>query len=194
LSIQSIFLKDPYLLVPFLVVTTLILVWLWDQRRTRLTARLAIGGIASIPVLTVVELIVVTDRERVRSVCEALAGAVNDADLTAFADLVWEGFRIGSGDRAWNKADLLAQCEKTLSKWDIDEACLSRFEITVTDGTATASFQATCRLISADFMVPRYVSTWDAAFVRQEGSWLLSAVSPRRSHTFPFDSLSDLRP
>jgi len=192
LSIQSVLFENPYYLLPFSIVTALVLVWLWDRRRTKLTARLAICGIASIPALAALQAMVVTDGERVRRVCEALASALSDGDVPALGVFISDDFRIGSADRAWAKADLLAHCAKTLSIWDIDETRLSRFEITVDDGLATASFQATCRLISADVMVARHVSGWTVELLRVGESWRLRALWPRRSLSLPYDSLTDL--
>ena len=74
----------------------------------------------------------------------------------------------------------------------IDEARLSRFEISVDGGLATARFQAACRLISADIMVARHVSGWKIELVRAGESWRVRAVVPVRSRSLPYDSLADL--
>ena len=192
LSIQSILFENPYALLPFLIPAALVLVWTWDRRRTRLTERLAIGGIATIAILVVLQAVVVTDRERVRRVCEALAGALCDGDLRALATHVSDDFRIESGDRVWHKSDFLFHCEDTLSVWDIDEVRLRRFNISIDGDLATAKFQAVCRLISADIMVARHVSGWKIELVPAGESWRVRAVVPVRSRSLPYDSLADL--
>lgn len=192
MSIQSILFESPYAVLPCLMAAAVVAVWIWLRRRTRLTGRLAIGVIAAIPILFALQATVVTDRERARGVCEALAGALSDGDLRVLATHISDDFRIGSGDRAWSKSDFLARCKNTLSIWDIDDAQLSRFDISVDGALATARFQATCRLISADIMVARHISRWKVELVRVGEFWRVRAVVPIRSRSLPFDSLADL--
>lgn len=192
MSIQSILFENPYALLPFLIPAALVLVWIWNRQRTRLTGRLAIGGFAAIPIMAALQASVVTDRERAQGVCEALASALSDGDLRTLATHISNDFRIGSGDQAWSKKDFLARCEATLSIWDIQEARLSRFDISVDGELATVRFQAACRLISADTMVARHISRWKVELVRAGESWRVRAVVPIRSRSLPYDSLADL--
>lgn len=167
----------------------MILLHLWSRRRTVLTGRMAVAGLAAIPLLVAVQLLVTTDRERIIAICGELARAAGQADVMAFGGHISEDFQIVEGQRVWGKAELLDAFEQVLRRWDIEEERLGKFETVVSGDSAETTFRATCRLISNDLMVPRHVSKWELSLVKIEGKWRVTHMKPPAGRGRHYDLL-----
>ena len=181
------------MLIPTLVVIETVLLRIWSWRRTQRTGAVAIAGLIAIPVLVFIQAIVVTDAEAIRRVCRQMADAVAKGDVDAVADCLSDRFRIEDGDRIWDKSAVVERIRGVLSeRWDVEEQRLSAFKISVAHQRATATFKATCRLITSEMMIPHHESFWRLTMVAEEGTWRAERIEPVRTRWFPYDSLADV--
>ncbi|NOT00060.1 MAG: nuclear transport factor 2 family protein [Phycisphaerales bacterium] len=190
---RALLFENPYALIPVLLVVDLFTIWFWSRRRTRRTARTAVGALVASVVLAGLQSIVVTDRERVVGVCRAMATAAGRGDVDAFADLISGEFDVPMPEgRPFGKAELVEAFRRGFARWNVEEERVADFDVTVADGRAHASFTVGCRLISDDVMLRRHVSRWRVDLVQANGDWFVTGVTPVRTPVFPFDSLGDV--
>ncbi len=189
---RSVLLENPYALIPILFVCQLVLVTIWSRRRTRAAGRDAVAGLVVGALLIVVQAVVETDVERIESVCQAMALAVEEGVLDTLARHVSSDVAIEANGRVWDKAELLEQIGRGLDRWGVEELRLSQFEIEVDGDGAHASFQVRCRLIAPEMIVPNHVSRWRLQFAREDESWKVRDIQLARTRWMPFDSLGDL--
>ncbi len=192
MTVRSILFESPLKLILVLLVVEFVFLQVWSRRRTRRTGWLAVGGLIAIPLLLAVQYLVVTEHERITRVCETLADAVGDGDALAFARHIAVDFSVERGERHWDKAELMEDFQRVLTRWDVQEERLSGFEIEVRDHSAVASFRASCRLISTDLMVPYHVSYWRLAFAKRDGAWRVTHVQRVSSDREPRGLAPDL--
>ena len=192
MNVRFVLFESPYSLIPILVGLEIVLLHFWSRRRTPLTGWTAVGGLIAIPLLVAVQILVVTDRERIIRICRELAKATAQADTTALGRHIAANFAINSPGRVSNKAGLLDEFERILSKWDVEEERLSAFDVAVDGHTARATFHATCRLISNDLMIPRHVSKWKLEFAKLDTVWLVTHIRPSSTPPWKRGSLPDL--
>jgi hypothetical protein len=136
----------------------------------------------------VLQKLVVTNRERLCMVCQALVDATEEGDIEALGEHIATTFDVRGIDRD----ALLAAADRTLSYFHIENATLGKVKIEVTGNRATASFSARFNLITPDDVHPGQPSFWIARFELIDGRWQMIAVDPRRTPSFPFDRLEDL--
>ncbi len=193
-TIQALFLEQPLLLVPLLVVVQLVLIGVWSKRRTLLTRRLMLGGLVVFPLLLALQALVATDRERLEARCQAMSRAVQSGDLEALADHVSESFAAEGAREGTpiDKAGLIALLQRVLHTYSVEEARLSRFEFQVTGDRATVSFTASCRLITPNEVIPHFPSQWELDFVLSEQQWLATDIRPQPSRFLPYRRLGDI--
>ncbi len=192
LNVRSIMFESPWALVPILVFIELVLLQIWQWRRSVLTGRLAAGGLAAIPLLIVLQVVVVTDAERIRSLCRRMAAAVGRGDIPGLGGHIADGFHAEIRGETWGKTELLAGAKRALTRWDVQEERLGGFEIDLEDDEARVNLRATCRLITEMGIIPRHVSFWRLTLRRTNGSWEVVHVKPIRSRWMPYDTLEDL--
>ena len=176
MSLRSILFESPLKLILLLLLVEFVLVQVWSRRRTPRAARVAVGGLVAIPVLLVIQFLVVTEQEQITRTCRLLAGTVGNADIAAFAARVSRDFSVTRGDRRWGKAELMEDLKSVLTQWDVQEERLSGFEIEVDGDSAVANFRASCRLVSADILVPYHVSFWRLSFEKRRDVWRVTHV------------------
>lgn len=192
MNLTSILFENPYALIPILVATDLVLVQLWNRRRTPRTGRLAMIALIASPLLVVIQAVVVTDAENIRAFCRRLATASVRGDLVQLDACIANDFRVSVRNREWTKEDLMDAIRRAADYWTIEEERLSGFGLIIEGTSATAEFQATCRLISDAVMIPRHVSKWRLQLVRRDGTWRVTHIQPIRTRFFPFDNLTDV--
>jgi hypothetical protein len=124
-----------------------------------------------------------------------MADAVEQGDVEVLASHLSVQFRIEDGDKYWNKSAVVDRIRRALSsRWDVQEERLSAIEISIEGGLATVAFQATCRLVTSEMVIPRHVSLWRLTMAKEEGTWRVTNAEPIRTRWVPFDSLADLLP
>ena len=160
------------------MVVQFVLLVVWSRRRTERARRIMLAGFVVGPLLVLIQWLVVTEAERLRSTCEALAEAVRDADVPAFerhlaADFSFDGPQLG---RSLDKAATCERLEQQLKRYRIENPRLGSFEIEVTGGRAVVHLTARCRVVSADEIEPTVVSDWELTFERVGKRWLLTAA------------------
>ena len=165
-----------------------VLLVIWLRRRTPRARRAALIGLVVCIAAPVLQKLVVTNRERLRMVCQALVDATEKGDMEALGEHIAAAFDVRGIDRD----ALLAAADRTLSYFHIENAILGKVETEVTGSRATASFSARCNLITADDVHAYQPSFWIARFELVDGRWQMIAVDPRRTPSFPFNRLEDL--
>jgi len=181
MSLRVILLESPLQLLVVLVFLDFILLHIWTRRRTRLTARLAWAGLIAVPVALTLQYLVVTDQERLRNSCRRLARATGQADVAGFARFIADDFVAERRGRRADKSELLRQFEELLTRWDVQEERLSDFTYEVAADQANVEFQASCRLVSNDILVPYHVSRWRLTFRRDGDAWRVTHIEPLTS-------------
>ena len=192
MTVTSILFENPYVLVPGLVLLEFVLVWVYQRRRTRLSGRLAVGGLVLFPLMVVVQAMVETQAEKVRAVCRAMGAAVEKADVAAIGLHVADDFELATAWQTWTKSDLLDRLTAALNEWDAQEVRLGRFETKASSTEAVVTFQSTCRLIGGSVMMAHYVSRWRLTMRQYDGSWKVTRIEPIPTPMMPFRSLEEM--
>ncbi len=192
MSLQAILFENEYVLIPLLFVVELVLLGIWSRRRTPVAGRIAAGGLVVGPLMLMVQAVVETDAERIEDVCRSMALAVEDGDVTSIARHLSGEMRIETGVRTWDAAELLDRVRRRLALWDVEEGKLSKFETLVDGDRAEVEFQARCRLVTPEMIVPNHVSRWRLEFRREGDRWKIDDVRPLPTRWMPHESLDGL--
>jgi len=158
-----------------------VLISVWSRRRTDLARRVMLAGLVVSPVLVVVQALVVTERERLRGVCEDLANAIRHVDLDTFEahltpDFTYRGVALG---RLTGRETMRQRLEQTLLRYRVEEPRLRGFEMEVGRERAVVRFIAVCRVVSAEAIEPSLRSSWELTFRRVSDAWRLEAARNR---------------
>ena len=145
-------------------------------------------GLTLCILLPAVQMLVVTDRERIRLVCQAMVDATEAGDIEAIGEHVAPNFNVRGLDR---KA-FLDGVGKALNRTHVEDASLSHVEIEVAGNRATVQFNVRCRVIAPQDVEYVPLSAWTAIFERHNGQWQMIAVDPRSTPFFPFSRLEEL--
>ncbi len=192
LSLSSLLFESPWTVVPGLALVEMVLLANWNRRRTRRTARIAIAGLAAIPLSVALQVLVVTEGERIARACREMASAIAAGDVAAIGHHVSDSFVVTARGGPNDKPELLDRAKATLTRWDVEEEWLRGVEVEVTGDKADVTFQSVCRLITNQGIIPRHVSRWRLRFAREGDTWKVVDVQPLRGRWMPFDSLADL--
>ena len=192
MRIKSILFENPYLLIPILFGIEFVFVAAWNLRRSRLTGRLAVGGLILFPLMVVVQWMVVTDAERVRAACDRVVRAVVDGDVRAVADRIAGDFRYDSRGESWDKVAVVDRIEQALTRWDVSNCSLSQFEVTEDDGGMRSSFQVTCRMSSMEAAIPAFPSRWELGWRVTDDACEITEIKPIRTQWMPYDRLDEV--
>lgn len=145
---------------------------IWSVRRDRRSTRLALGGLAALPVLLATSLLVVTPAERIIAVCRELARAVDEGDIAAIGARLSPKFESETLD----KAAFLEVIERRLGEVRIDAPRLRSFNVEFPDAdTGVATFAASGRVRTAR-MYGHFPSRWRLTFLRSGDTWLASRI------------------
>ena len=164
------------------------LLWAWARWRTRRTRRLALGGLVVGCLLLIAQTLVVTDREKISSVCREMACAIEEGDVQGVGEHIAEEFAVDSIDRE----ALLASLARILTQVRVEEPRLSGFDVSVDGDQAHANFQARCRLVSSEFFEGGRPSRWELTFLWLGDRWRVIAIRPVPTPTFPYRTLREV--
>lgn len=184
--------ESPWTLVPAFVALEMVLLAVWQRRRTPWTGRAAAAGLAAIPLSVAAQALVVTDAEHIERLCRDVASAVARGDLAALRGQLSDQFAAAGTGEELGKSELLDRARRALQRWSVEEQRLSDFHTEVHADRATVTFQVSCRLTTDDRVVPRHVSRWRLTAHSTGGVWKVTGLRPVRSRLLPYDSLGHL--
>jgi len=182
-----VLLEQPYVLIPLLVVGTYFCLVVWLRRRTPQARRALLVALALLIVLPVVQRLVVTDREQIRAVSDAIASAADQGDVDGIIRLLSVDFRLQDMDR-----EALREFAKSrLDRFHPKDTAISDFRAQVNGDQATVTFVSSCTIMG-EYSGPVRIG-WTAVFVRVDGVWRLQSADIREIPFSPVKSLDDLR-
>ena len=132
-----------------------------SRRRVWITLAVCVG-------LVVMQKLVVTDREAIRAMVEAMARAVQEGDVQALGehfadDLVFESDR--------GKQAVIQHARAVLQQYEIRNARVSGFTINVNGDDATVSFQAVADVRNGPEPTYNTPTRWDLKCRREPDGW-----------------------
>ena len=175
-------------LLTTLALVEFVLLWAWARWRTRRTRQLALGGFVVACLLLVIQTLVVTDRERIITICREMACAIEDGDVDGVGKHVAQTFAADSIDRE----ALLASLTRILTQVCVEDPRLTRFEVTVDGARGGADFHARCRLVTPDAIEFARPTRWRLTFERVDGRWQVVEITPVPTAVFPYRTLADV--
>lgn len=177
------------MLLVVLVAIQFVLICIWSWRRHRLAARLVWVGFASMPLLGMLNVFVVTPREQVVQTCHDLADMLEGGDVVAIGrhladDLVVEGR---------TKEQLLDRLGDVLTRRRVENLRLTGFSVEFSrPNVAEAVFDATCSVRPSGAIYDRLMSRWRITFRRNGDSWRVCRVETLPAPFSPVRALRDL--
>ncbi len=157
--------------------------------RTRRAVWITLGVCATLIALQVV---VKTDRERIRILVKGLVEAVDRPDMDFIANALDEQFH---DPRYGDRAAFLKAVEQQLQRLVVDAASVWKFQrIEVSDGQAVVDFQAICDVRYSGYAQNRLPSRWELTFVKRDGEWKVSGTKLLRLGTYDGKDMDYLRP
>lgn len=185
----ALLLEHPVLLAVCWLVVEIILLAVWSSRRTRATRNAALIGLAALPVLEAVNLLVVTPREQVISICHEMATAIERNDVDSLARYVDTEFSAVDLDRQ----AFLDAVSRTLSRFRVEEPYLHQFAVTISKGdTAVAEFNASCYVVARGVRQQRLLSRWRVMLRRRGDPWRMITVDALPTAMSPIRNLRDV--
>ena len=160
----------------------------WSWRRTRLWTRTVWIGFATMPVLLLLSIIVVTPREEVIGICRDLAAAVELGDPGAIGKHLAEDFEAAE----FSRFEFLDRVEQSLTRYDVDQARLRNFEVSFPRrNEAVAVFNAACRVRCVDAFFDRLASRWRLTFRDDGRTWRVTKVEALPTALSPIRDVRD---
>jgi hypothetical protein len=165
-----------------------LLICLWSWQRTPRIRHAVLFGFAVFPVLLAASILVVTDRERVITLCRELALEVERGDAFAIEQHLADDFLAGDLDRD-RFADRL---QTALERYRVDYPRLRRFDVSFpSETTAIAEFEATARVRSPNTFYGQMLSKWRISFRRHHKDWLITSLEAIPTPLSPIRDLRD---
>ncbi len=131
------------------------------------------AGFLALPVLLSVSHLVETQREQIEGSCRQLAKALERADVDEIERSLSEDLRA----RGLSKDELLTKLESRLEEFQVSDATLHSFDVTVADdGIAEASFRAMCRVQNQNLTRQWVPSRWRFMLRRSGNRWLVTRI------------------
>jgi hypothetical protein len=180
--------ENPYILITILAIVEYILLVAWMRRRTPGAKRAALIGLLLCVAVPIMQQLVVTHQEQLRTACETMVEAAEQGDVATIAQRVAAGFAVRDIDRE----RFLRGVENALTRWHIEDASMGNVQIEVTGNRAAVTFNVTCRVIATEEVVTGVVSAWTTTFELIDGQWMLIAVEPKETPLFPVRRLEDM--
>ncbi len=142
--------------------------------------------------LIALQVVVKTDRERIRILVEELVEAVDRPDMGFIAKVLDEQFHDPHyGDRA----AFLKAVEQQLQRLVVDAASVWKFHrVEVADGRAIVDFQAICDVRYSGYAQNRLPTRWELTFVKRDGEWRISEIKLLRVASYDGTNMDYLRP
>jgi len=117
----------------------------------------------------VMQKLVVTDREAIRAMVEAMANAVQQGDVAALADHFAEDLQF---EKDRDKEAVVQHAREILQRYEIHNARVSGFRIDVSEDDATATFQAMADVRNGSAEMSYNTPTrWDLKCRRESDGW-----------------------
>ena len=182
------FFEDRIALLTTLALVEFVLLWAWARWRTRRTRQLASGGFVAACLLLAAQSLVLTDREKIITVCKEMACAIEEGDVDGVGEHIAQEFVVGSIDRE----TLLAALRRILAQVRVEDPRLRRFEVTVGGGRGHADFHARCRLVTPDAVESALLTGWRLTFEHIDDRWQVVEIAPVPTAMFPYRTLVDV--
>ncbi|HNQ22174.1 MAG TPA: hypothetical protein PKK06_03685 [Phycisphaerae bacterium] len=162
----------------------------WARQATRRRARVVWMGLLVLPALLGLQMVVVTPREQVMSLCRQLARLVEEGNVRAI------GAHLSSALDAegMGRDELLAVMERTLTRYHVRQPRLFQFEVTFPEpGVGIARFGAACDAVSEEAYANRVQSRWQLELRRVGDKWEVTRIKVVETPLSPIRSLKQFR-
>jgi hypothetical protein len=178
-------------LILLLAVVVLASFVVWSRKRTRTWARIVWCGLAAIPVLGMLSVLVSTPRERIIGLCRELAVLVDVGDVQSIGAYLADDFTAAGLDRE----EFLARVEQRITHDHVDHARLRRFDVGFSrNDQALVVFDAVCSIRSADAYRDHVLSRWRLTFKGRNGVWRVSKIEALPAPFSPIRNVKDWLP
>lgn len=178
-ALAKLFFEDLLLLLVLAAGAMAVAVAIHRRRGTPATRRGILIVAAAAVLMLLLQWLVVTDREKLRTLVRDLVRAVDQGDVAAISERVApEGVTLGRGSGATTceKTSFVALAENGLQQYQIDEAGAGGFAFKIDGDRATVDFRVTCDLRQARESQYRSVSQWKMECCRTPGGWKLCGI------------------
>ncbi|HRX87162.1 MAG TPA: nuclear transport factor 2 family protein [Phycisphaerae bacterium] len=169
--LRYIFLENPYVLIPLLLIGTYACFVAWLRRRTPRAKRVLLVAVLLCVALPIVQQLVVTDREQIRAVCDEIGDAVEAGDVDAILAHTANDFQMYEIDRE----HLAERARRAIEHYRPKDIHISGFRVEVDGDRATVHYRSRCT-VTGDVPVGAVVLEWKAVFVRVDGEWRLQSA------------------
>jgi hypothetical protein len=153
-------------------VALMIVLTIHRRRMTTRTRRSVWVTLAVCTALILLNKLVTTRREQLVAAIGSMAQAVDEADLPAITSRLDDEFQYGH----WDKAGFVAELNRKLQDWRIDEVSVGGFEIDLTGQSAKVAFRASCDWRGHNESQTGVVSFWTQEWVLRPDGWKLRRI------------------
>lgn len=186
---MSFIFERPWLVGLVLAVVVVVMARRWAVVGTRAAARDAWVTLGLAIGLLVLNVAIVTPRERITAICHELAAAAEAGDVQVIRGYVADSFTAAGVDRA----AFMDQVESTLTRYHLEEAKVWSLDVVIgPSDTATAEFFGGARVIAADAFLDQVFARWRLTFVRTAAGWRVSRVEVLPTPLSPIRSLDQV--
>jgi len=170
--LKHILFEDPCELAAVVVGVHLLGLFLWRWLAGSAIRRWLWVVPVTAAILFLVQALVVTDRERIESLLERCARAVERGRIADLAAEIDDEFQSNSLD----KAELLAMARRLLERYAVENIRIDQLQVHTEDSRARVSFRARCRIVSDVMMIPEHHSRWQLELARRQEGFKIVAI------------------
>ncbi len=170
--VTRILLESYWLLLGTWIPVQFVLIAMWSWRRTETTKRVVWSGFVVFPMLLVVSMLVVTDREKIVDQLIALARAVEQVDLDEIASHFAEDFEA----RGYSRERMLARIDARLTQYPVTQARISQVAVALDGDEAIVKFRGSANIRFPEIPYQYATFLWHSKWRRSQDGWLITSL------------------
>ncbi len=170
--ITQILFENLWLLLGVWVPVQFTLIALWSWLRSTTTKRFVWSGFAALPILMTISMMAVTDREKIVEHLNALALAVEHANIDEIALHFAEDFEA----RGYDREGMLKRIDTRLAQYPASHVRISQVKISFDGDEATVEFRGSANIQAPEIPYQYGTALWHSKWRRTKNSWLMTSL------------------
>jgi len=173
--VTCILFENWWLLLGVWVPVQFVLIAMWSWLRSTMAKRLVWSGFVTLPVLLVVSMMVVTDREKIVEQLDELAHAVEQANIDDIASHFAEDFE----SQGYSRLQMLKHIDARLSQYPLSKARISQVKVEVDGDEAAVKFRGSANIRVPEIPYQYGTALWRSQWRRSQQGWLMTSLEKR---------------
>ncbi len=172
MMVTRILFENLWLLLGVWVPVQFVLIAMWSWLRSTMTKRFVWSGFAALPILMTLSMMVVTEREKIIGHLNALARAVEQADIDEIASHLAEDFEA----RGYDREQMLRRIDARIDQYPASHVRISQVVVTVDGDEAAVKFRGSGNIRAPEIPYQYATTLWKSKWRRIQNDWLMTSL------------------